>query len=235
MQWKYLTAVVCLIPAFVAGDIYAAETAMPWCESAGGCDEYISRVTIAEIDNTSGCVGYSDFTDSVAYLEIGHFYQLNIEISRAYSRDSGGVWVDWNHNFMFDEPDDEILLEVDGGYGPYYGILLVPYDAQTVETFLRVRLCYYQTPRPCGITNYGEVEDYLVSISGAPYLCGDAGGDGAVNVGDAVYLINYIFRSGPDPDPPAAGDADCNHTVNIADAVYLIAYIFSGGQEPCCR
>ncbi len=34
------------------------------------------------------------------------------------------------------------------------------------------------------------------------YLCGDAGGDPAVNVGDAVFLINYIFRGGPIPCAP---------------------------------
>ena len=28
---------------------------------------------------------------------------------------------------------------------------------------------------------------------------GDVNCDGAVNVGDAVYLINYIFKNGPPP------------------------------------
>jgi hypothetical protein len=28
---------------------------------------------------------------------------------------------------------------------------------------------------------------------------GDANGDGTVNVADAVYLINYIFKGGPPP------------------------------------
>ncbi len=31
-------------------------------------------------------------------------------------------------------------------------------------------------------------------------LCGDANGDGAVNIGDAVYVVNYIFKSGPAPN-----------------------------------
>ncbi len=30
--------------------------------------------------------------------------------------------------------------------------------------------------------------------------CGDANGDGSVNVGDAVYIINYVFKSGPAPN-----------------------------------
>lgn len=30
--------------------------------------------------------------------------------------------------------------------------------------------------------------------------CGDANGDGHLNVGDAVFMINYVFKGGPAPD-----------------------------------
>ncbi len=63
--------------------------------------------------------------------------------------------------------------------------------------------------------------------------CGDANGDGTVNISDAVSLIAYIFSGGPAPSPLLAGDANCDSAVNISDAVYLIAYIFVGGAAPC--
>ncbi len=66
------------------------------------------------------------------------------------------------------------------------------------------------------------------------YICGDANCDGTSNVGDAVYLIAYVFKAGPAPDPLEAGDANCDGQVNVGDAVYLIAYVFKGGPEPCC-
>ena len=69
---------------------------------------------------------------------------------------------------------------------------------------------------------------------GATYVCGDANADAAINLADAVYLINYVFKGGPAPDPPEAGDANCDDAVNLADAVYLINYVFKGGPEPCC-
>ena len=65
------------------------------------------------------------------------------------------------------------------------------------------------------------------------YVCGDANGDAAVNLADAVYVINYVFKGGPPPDPLAAGDANLDSAVNLADAVYLINYIFKGGPQPC--
>ena len=67
-----------------------------------------------------------------------------------------------------------------------------------------------------------------------PYICGDANGDKAINVGDAVYVINYIFKSGPAPAPGAAGDANCDGAVNVGDAVHVINYIFKSGPAPCC-
>lgn len=69
------------------------------------------------------------------------------------------------------------------------------------------------------------------------YPCGDASGDEAVNIGDAVAIINYIFKGGPEPDPLCRGDASGDIAVNIADAVYLISYIFKSGPAPvipCC-
>lgn len=74
---------------------------------------------------------------------------------------------------------------------------------------------------------------FTLSIAGL-YICGDADGDGAVNVGDAVYVINYVFKGGPAPDPIEAGDANADDTVNIADAVHLINFIFKGGPPPQC-
>ena len=65
--------------------------------------------------------------------------------------------------------------------------------------------------------------------------CGDADGNGMVNISDAVYLINYIFAGGPPPNPYEAGDVNCDETVNISDVVYLINYIFAGGPEPCAE
>ena len=65
------------------------------------------------------------------------------------------------------------------------------------------------------------------------YICGDANGDDGVNVGDAVFVINYAFKGGLAPDPLASGDANCDGAVNVGDAVFLINYAFKGGLTPC--
>jgi len=72
---------------------------------------------------------------------------------------------------------------------------------------------------------------------GCGYVCADADSDGHVNIGDAVFIIDYIFKDGPAPVPLCAGDANGDDAVNIGDAVYLLNYIFKGGPAPvgdCC-
>jgi len=69
------------------------------------------------------------------------------------------------------------------------------------------------------------------------YLCGDANGDEAANLADAVYIINYVFKGGPAPDPLCVADANDDDAANLADAVHLVNYVFKGGPppaEPCC-
>ncbi len=67
------------------------------------------------------------------------------------------------------------------------------------------------------------------------FLCGDANSDSVINIGDAVYIVNYIFKNGPEPDPLAAGDANYDTAVNIGDAVYIVNYIFKNGPVLCCE
>jgi hypothetical protein len=69
---------------------------------------------------------------------------------------------------------------------------------------------------------------------GTSYLRGDANGDGIINVGDIVYLVSYLYKSGPAPDPIWVGDCNCDEIVNVGDVVYLVSYLYKGGPAPGC-
>ncbi len=76
-------------------------------------------------------------------------------------------------------------------------------------------------------------------VCGEGCICGDANGDGNLNISDAVYLIAYIFAGGTAPGACAGyangrGDANGDGTINVSDAVYLISFIFSHGPDPHC-
>jgi hypothetical protein len=75
--------------------------------------------------------------------------------------------------------------------------------------------------------NYSEISNI------ARFQCGDASGDGVVDASDLVYLLNYLFASGPPPNPLAVGDVTCDGIVDISDVVYLLNYLFIHGPQPC--
>jgi len=62
---------------------------------------------------------------------------------------------------------------------------------------------------------------------------GDADGSGEINIADAVYLINFVFLDGNEPDPVMRGDCNCDEAINLVDIIYLINYIFRNGPPPC--
>jgi hypothetical protein len=83
-----------------------------------------------------------------------------------------------------------------------------------------------------------NVNNHIQLVEPTTVVCGDANGDGDPNIGDAVYVISYVFKGGPPPVPVCRGDANDDGDCNIGDAVYMIAYVFKGGPapvEPCCQ
>jgi hypothetical protein len=79
------------------------------------------------------------------------------------------------------------------------------------------------------------IDDFHVTVCECSVACGDANGDGVINIGDVVYLINYLFMNGPPPqcEPiTACGDVNKDDVVNIGDVVYLINYLFVNGPPP---
>ncbi|MCP4566944.1 MAG: hypothetical protein GY841_05120, partial [FCB group bacterium] len=49
-------------------------------------------------------------------------------------------------------------------------------------------------------------------FAGDSYICGDANSDGALNVGDAVYMINYVFKNGPAPVDGCCDECEAGQT-----------------------
>lgn len=69
-----------------------------------------------------------------------------------------------------------------------------------------------------------------------PYLCADIDADGeGPNISDLVYLVDYMFNSGPPLQFPEAADFDADNEITIADLVALVDYMFNGGPEPVCQ
>jgi aminopeptidase N len=57
--------------------------------------------------------------------------------------------------------------------------------------------------------------------------------DGVLNLVDIMYLIDYIFKSGPEPPLLKCADVNCENEVTVSDVVYLINYVLKNGPPPC--
>ena len=78
-----------------------------------------------------------------------------------------------------------------------------------------------------------EVNDGAFTIAEV-FICGDANGDGSINILDVTHLVDYLYKQGPPPLPSEAGDADGSGEMNILDATYLINYLYKEGPPPPC-
>ncbi len=65
-----------------------------------------------------------------------------------------------------------------------------------------------------------------------PFVRGDANSDGAVDIGDAIFVLGFLFSQGQAPGCLDAADANDDGAVDIGDAIYTLGFLFSQGNPP---
>ncbi len=66
-------------------------------------------------------------------------------------------------------------------------------------------------------------------VFGYPFVRGDANHDGAVNIADAIFVLQHLFANGPPILCQDAADANDDEAVNIADGIYILQNLFASG------
>ena len=62
------------------------------------------------------------------------------------------------------------------------------------------------------------------------FIRGDATYDQAVNIADAIFMLEYLFVGGVESVCPDAADTNDDGIINIGDAIYNLSYLFSAGE-----
>jgi hypothetical protein len=70
------------------------------------------------------------------------------------------------------------------------------------------------------------------STGNTRFIRGEANDDGAINITDAVFILQYLFQGTRAPSCLDAADTDDSGAVDITDGVYLLWYLFQGGRAP---
>ncbi|MFD0977174.1 M4 family metallopeptidase [Salinimicrobium gaetbulicola] len=166
--------VIATTNAFYAVGVGAAYGEVNYCTSKGNSvsDEYIGRVQLEGIDNTSsGGNGYSDFTSISANLSKGNSATITVTPTWTGTVYSEGyaVWIDYNQNGDFGDSGELVWSKAASKTTPVSGSFTVPTSAKDGATRMRVSMKYNGIPTQCETFSYGEVEDYTINIgAGAP-------------------------------------------------------------------
>ncbi len=132
--------------------------------------EYINDVIVGDINNTSTGLssnGYADYTNMSTTVERGQQLQMTVNIGDVYNTDKLYVWVDWNLNGSFTDAGEQIYVSQNTGVANQTIPITVPNDAHFGDLRLRIRLndtSNGSNEEPCGDSDYGEVEDYTLTI-----------------------------------------------------------------------
>lgn len=147
----------------------------PCTSTSTTCDEYINNVTLQAINNTTGCTNYASYA-SAAALSPGGSYTVTVipQISgqgpgSAYEGDEIAVWIDWNDDNDFTDANEQVgyAIAVPPTFDTQFEFTVPGSAMLGSQVAMRVRMSYQPDDgaiTPCGSTQYGEVEDYVINI-----------------------------------------------------------------------
>ncbi|MDH3891083.1 MAG: S8 family serine peptidase [candidate division Zixibacteria bacterium] len=235
---------------FAVGAIDLDDDHYPW--SGSGPDFYgDDTIVVLDIVAPSAGKGVFDPEDTI-YGDVWTLDQMD-----TLGLNDGGYFKDTNHTWLCGPPGPPATN--DNNYNCQAGgtsmavplvsgtaaLLLSRDSTLTVDTVYQI-LCSsavwmpewgWTGFRPDSNYGWGRVDAFraVLSISHGNV---DNSADMQVDIGDLVYLVDYMFTEGPAPFPSVRlADMDCSGgVIDMDDATYLIDWMFTGGPEivnPC--
>jgi vibriolysin len=223
---------------------YITVSDIPYCTSQGNnySYEWISRVRVAALDNSSGAAGYTDFTSITCNLTAGG--NASVYLTPGFSGSTyteyWKIWIDYNGDHDFTDTGEEVFSG--SGSSTVSGSFTVASGIDRV-TRMRVTMKYSGAPTSCETFTYGEVEDYTADINPGtpqPPTAAFTGTPTTVTVGGSVSFTDqstnnptswsWVFQGGT---PGTSTSQNPTVTYNSAGTfdVTLTAYNASGSDQ----
>jgi hypothetical protein len=148
---------------------------VPYCASVSAFPwhEWIAKVQIGTINNTSGKTPYTDFTAQSTSLANGTSHPISLTSGFSYLtfNENWRVWIDFNKNGVFETTEKvyegQLTAPANGtATAVLNGSLVIPAGAATGSTRMRVSMKRGAYSDPCEAVPFGEVEDYTVNVTG---------------------------------------------------------------------
>lgn len=191
LQYAFINLDSCTQYEFQVQTVCGGQTA-PWSASrhfqTSGCDacvnftyctsggvvfseEWISNVNLNTINNSTGpsTLGYSDQTghSTILYREQTYPISLTPDFQSTVYDEYFTVWIDYTQDGDFNEPGEKVFDAGATSQTTVTGSITIPVNAPKGTTRMRVSMKWGTPSFPCEVFDYGEVEDYCVTIAGA--------------------------------------------------------------------
>jgi hypothetical protein len=222
-----VTFVLCLLIKF--GN---AQYCSPAYTGGSGFGDYISHVKLDSIDNATGASGspyYTFYNSQTTTLNIGSTHWIYIKPGTYYKGNSIAIWIDYNQNDTFEK--GEKVGEKSAIKGTTWDSIsfTIPNYADSGITRMRVREVYNKPAMdPCTTYDYGEVEDYQVTIKymqcTQPPTAGFAYtpfNELCVNDTFYLYAIGYTLGGGLTQQWQSSSDSITWTNINSANDIIL--------------
>jgi hypothetical protein len=128
--------------------------------------ERITKVVMGTINKTSTTSSYSNFTTLSTNVVPGVAKAITVTIGSAYSTDKVLIWVDWNNNGVLTDAGEAVYVSP-AAIGPFTTNITAPIGTSLGMKRMRIRLTDTASGAnltPCGVSSYGEVEDYSLNV-----------------------------------------------------------------------
>jgi hypothetical protein len=189
------------------GTYCASVSAFPW-------HEWIAKVQVGTINNTSSKTPYTDYTSLSTSLASGTSHPISLTTGFSYItfNENWRVWIDFNKNGTFEATEKvyegQLTAPANGtATAVTNGSLVIPAGAATGATRMRVSMKRGAYSDPCEAVPFGEVEDYTVNIT-----AGTGGNPCAINASVAGITCN---NNGTNSN---AADDTYSFSVNVTGA-----------------
>ncbi|MCK4764542.1 MAG: PKD domain-containing protein [Candidatus Aminicenantes bacterium] len=176
------------------GYITVSDALLDYCASQGNdySYEWIADVDVEDIANASGAAGYTDFTSITGNLTAGA--NAGVSLTPGFSgstyTEHWKIYIDYNIDGDFEDAGEEVFYQ--SGTSTVSGSFTVPAGASGL-TRMRVSMKYNAAQTPCETFTYGEVEDYMVNITGAvpqPPVANFTASSTTINEGQSVTFTD---------------------------------------------
>lgn len=158
--------------------------------------DFISNVTIDDMTNTTEQLEspfYFKYTENTPTLFTGNTYPLQISVGSRVAQNTVAAWIDFNADGVF-STEEKIGEAINlNAFEVATLNCFVPTTAAIGETILRIREVFDASEiEPCAVYDYGESEDYLITINSTPEAVADFSFSGQPTVNFTDLSVGLI-------------------------------------------